>query len=204
MCIIPFRTRKEVQLTREDEIFRQIKQGNKECLDELVRMYYPEIFRYCVWHTKSMANAEDAVQETFLKAVKHLDRYTHKGKFRAFLYQIAANTCIDMRRRKCEEPMDTEILETFMEPAEIMGGVEDTMDFLSLVENLTGEAKEIILLRFGQELKLREIAAVMGLPLRTVQSRLRAALRQLERLISEKETAVIQEPYKGKGNCSGP
>lgn len=185
-------------MTREDEIFRQIKQGNKEYLDELVRLYYPEIFRYCIWHTKSYANAEDAVQETFLKAVRYLDRYTHKGKFRAFLYQIAANTCIDMNRRKYEEPMDTEILETFMEPAGVMDDVEETMDFLSLAENLPGEAKEIILLRFGQELKLREIADVMDLPLRTVQSKLRSAVRQLRELIMEKEAAASKKQRKRK------
>ena len=143
-----------------------------------------------------MPMQRDAVQETFLKAVRYLDRYTHKGKFRAFLYQIAANTCIDMNRRKYEEPMDTEILETFMEPAGVMDDVEETMDFLSLAENLPGEAKEIILLRYGQELKLREIADVMDLPLRTVQSKLRSAVRQLRELIMEKEAAASKKQCK--------
>ena len=46
-----------------------------EGLDELVSMYYPEIYRYCCWHTSNQANAEDAVQETFLKAVRYMDRY---------------------------------------------------------------------------------------------------------------------------------
>lgn len=88
-------------MTRENEIFKQIEQGNMEGLDELVSMYYPEIYRYCCWHTSNQANAEDAVQETFLKAVRYMDRYAHRGRFRAFLYRIAANTCIDMSRRKC-------------------------------------------------------------------------------------------------------
>ena len=70
------------------------------------------------------------------------------------------------------------------------------MDFLSLAENLPGEAKEIILLRFGQELKLREIADVMDLPLRTVQSKLRSAVRQLRELIMEKEAAASKKQCK--------
>ena len=76
-------------MTRENEIFKQIEQGNMEGLDELVGMYYPEIYRYCCWHTSNQANAEDAVQETFLKAVRYMDRYAHRGRFRAFLYRIA-------------------------------------------------------------------------------------------------------------------
>ena len=69
-------------MTREDEIFRKIEQGDSGGLDELVSLYYPEILRYCRWHTPDQATAEDAAQETFLKAVRHFDRYVHKGRFK--------------------------------------------------------------------------------------------------------------------------
>lgn len=91
-------------MTREDEIFRKIEQGDSGGLDELVSLYYPEILRYCRWHTPDQATAEDAAQETFLKAVRHFDRYVHKGRFKAFLYQIAANTCVDMWRKRNQRP----------------------------------------------------------------------------------------------------
>ena len=63
-------------------------------------MYYPEILRYCMWNAPDRHMAEDAAQETFLKAIRYFDRYVHKGRFRAFLYQVAANTCIDMKRKR--------------------------------------------------------------------------------------------------------
>ena len=81
-------------MTREDEIFKKLKQGDGNAPEELVKLYYPEILRYCLWHAPDRMAAEDAVQETFLKAIRFLDRYEHKGKFRPFLYQIAANTCV--------------------------------------------------------------------------------------------------------------
>lgn len=87
-------------MTREDKLARRIGQGDADAAEELIRVYYPEILKYCLWHTPNRTLAEDAAQETFLKAIRYMDRYVSRGKFRAFLYKIAANTCIDMGRKK--------------------------------------------------------------------------------------------------------
>lgn len=86
-------------MTREDKLIQRIEQGDLGAADELIAMFYPEILRYCLWHAPNRSLAEDAAQETFLKVIRYFDRYTHKGQFKAFLYQVAANTCIDMRRK---------------------------------------------------------------------------------------------------------
>lgn len=164
-------------MTREDEIFRKIEQGDSGGLDELVSLYYPEILRYCRWHTPDQATAEEAAQETFLKAVRHFDRYVHKGRFKAFLYQITANTCVDMWRKKKPE----ELVYTERE----FDRAEQEADLARLVERLPEKQREIVLLRFAQDLTLRETADVLGLPLRTVQSRLRAALKYLKKILKE-------------------
>lgn len=168
-------------LTREDEIFRKLKQGDEQAPEELVRLYYPEILRYCLWHAPDRMTAEDAAQETFLKAIRYLDRYEHKGKFRPFLYQIAANTCVDEWRKKKAGPLPEEL--EYTEPEFIRA--EADLDFRLLVERLPEDTKEIVLLRFAQELTLREIGLVLELPLRTVQSRLRKALKQIKKEIQE-------------------
>ena len=91
---------------REDELFGRLEGGDLSALDELVRAYYPDILRYCRRHTPDASSAEDAAQETFLKAVRHLDAYVHSRKFRAWLYRIAANTCVDFwRRSQSPEPL---------------------------------------------------------------------------------------------------
>ena len=64
---------------------------------------------------------------------------------------------------------------------------EDKEDFRRLVELLPEELREIVILRFSQELKLREIARVTGLPMRTVQSRLRKALKLLKQELERRE-----------------
>ena len=83
-------------MTREDEIFEKLKNGDKSGAGELAELYYADIFRYCLFHVPDRQTAEDAVQETFLKVFRHFEDYRHQGKFRAFLYKVAANVCIDL------------------------------------------------------------------------------------------------------------
>ncbi|MDE7340325.1 MAG: sigma-70 family RNA polymerase sigma factor [Lachnospiraceae bacterium] len=186
-------------MTREDKLIQRIEQGDFSAANELITIYYPEILRYCIWHVPDRSLAEDAVQETFLKAIRYFDRYTHRGKFKPFLYRIAANTCIDICRKNRHPDISLEesaVDPCYCEPA--FEAVRSDMVLRQLVDSLPKNQREIVLLRFGQDLTLREIAGVLNLPLRTVQSRLRSALKRLKAEIvpPEKEPAG-----KGKKNC---
>lgn len=167
-------------MTREDELIQKIEQGVPGAVDELITLLYPEILRYCLWHAPDRSLAEDAAQETFLKAIRYFDRYTHRGRFKSFLYQIAANTCIDMQRKNRHSDIsleESEIDPSYSEPA--FEAVRSDMVLRQLVSGLPGDQQEIVLLRFGQDLTIREIGEVVNLPLRTVQSKLRSAIKKL-------------------------
>ncbi|MBR1701349.1 MAG: RNA polymerase sigma factor [Lachnospiraceae bacterium] len=172
-------------MTRENRLFRKFRQGDLSAMDELVRMYYPEIQKYCVWHTQSKEQAEDATQETFLKALRFMDAYQHNGTFRAFLYKIALNTCIDFSRKKREIPQVEDGSEPIYEEKGFLH-VEAEIDFQRQLEFLTDKQRELILLRYAQNLTLREVAEVTGSNLRTVQSNLRRALKQIKQTGKEK------------------
>lgn len=168
-------------MTREEKLVRRIEQGDTDAVEELIGFYYPEILKYCLWHAPNRMLAEDAAQETFLKAIRYTDRYSFKGKFKPFLYKIAANTCIDMRRRKWMSEESLEHVET--DPFYIEKGfarADEEIQLRQMIRNLKPELQEIVQLRFGQELTMREIAEITGTPLRTVQTRLRKALKQIE------------------------
>lgn len=167
-------------MTREEKLVRRMEQGDTDAVEELIVLYYPEILKYCLWHTPNRTLAEDAVQETFLKAIRYTDRHVFHGKFKAFLYKIAANTCVDMQRRKW---MSEEVLENMKtDPSYIEKGfdeVDEDVQLRQFVRSLKPELQEIVILRFGQELTMREIAEITGTPLRTVQTRLKRALKQI-------------------------
>lgn len=162
-----------------DKLVRRMAAGDEDAAEALVARYYAEILRYCRWHAPTVALAEDATQETFLRFIRYAGRYEGRGKLRALLYQIARHTCIDMARRRY---LQDEPLEKMPEPAAEDPGfarAQSHQTLRELVAALPEAQREIVLLRFGQDLTLREIAAVTELPLRTVQSRLRAALKKL-------------------------
>lgn len=71
-------------MTREDELFRRLRGGDGAALEELIIDAYPAILRYCLWHTPDRQTAEDAAQETFLKAVRHLDAYVDPSNGRRY------------------------------------------------------------------------------------------------------------------------
>ena len=104
-------------MTHEEQLIRQIQKGRRECLDELIELYYPAILRYCLWHMPDAESAQDATQETFLKLMRFIGRYEHRGQFKAFLYRIAANTCTDIRRRlPSPEPFSDELASVICRP----------------------------------------------------------------------------------------
>lgn len=174
-------------MTREEELIRQVKNGRRECLDELIAMYYPAILRYCLWHMPDRESAQDAVQETFLKLVRFIDRYEHRSQFRAFLYRIVANTCIDMKRNiPPAEPLTEQRMAVIRYAEEGFQTAEDRQLLAAAYSVLTKEQQELVLLRYGQELSLREIAAVTGLPLRTVQTKLRRAVKAMQKKLTNR------------------
>ncbi len=166
---------------REKRMCRAALDGDPDALEVLVRKEYPAILRYCRWHLPDEQMAQDAAQETFLKAVRYLDGCADfQGAFRPFLYRIAHNVCIDQLRGL---RTDTVSLEALAEPPSYdeagFALIEEDLALRAMTAKLEPEQRELVLLRFAQQLKLREIAQITGLPARTVQSRLRAALKTL-------------------------
>ncbi len=169
----------EVSQVRDGELFELLEAGDISALDELIGAYYPEILRYCLRHTPTRECAEDAAQETFLNCVRHIEAYVHRGHFRAWLYKIAANACADQFRRAKDsaEPPERAADEPGYERAELKADLERAL------AKLPAEQRELLLLRYAHELTLREIAEIRREPMRTVQSRLRAALKALRKLM---------------------
>lgn len=173
-----------------ERLLRRAQAGDTDALDALVREYYPQILHYCRWHVPDAQLAQDAAQETFCKAVRWLDGCGgFSGQFRPFLYKIAKNVCIDLHRSSARDGPALESLPE--EPSYQEAGfaeTEDTLHLRALTAKLEPDLRELVLLRFAQQLKLREIAQVTGLPMRTVQSRLRTALKTLKNQLEQEET----------------
>lgn len=159
----------------DDELVEQIQLGNENAAEELVKRYYTSILRYCKWHCSNLEKAEDLTQETFLKLFKNISGYKGKKKFKAYLYTIANHLCIDESRKTQFSSLEDE--ENIAHGYNDMVRVEDRVEINYLLNYLSSEQREAIILRFGEQLSFEEIAKVMGCNMRTAQSRVRNALK---------------------------
>ena len=169
----------------DDELVERIGQGDADAAEALVRRYYTAILRYCRNRCGSDERAEDLAQETFLRMLSSLPAYTGRGRFRAFLYTIAGNLCIDESRKVRSYPLEERDL-----PDRDHDGIrqaEDRAQIDGLLRELSPEQRTAVILRYGEQLSFRQIAQATGCTLRTAQSRVRCALR------------IMREVWKDEG-----
>ena len=159
----------------DDELVEQIKSGDEQSAEELIKRYYTSILRYCKWHCASKEKAEDLTQETFFKLFKNISDYKGKKKFKAYLYTIANRLCIDESRKTSFSSLEDE--EILIDECNEIRRVEDRAEIAYLLNVLSSEQREAIILRFGEQLEFHEIAKVMGCNTRTAQSRVRNGLK---------------------------
>ncbi len=152
----------------------KMKQGSDEAWETFVRKYYPDILKYCHFHCRDRADAEDLTQEVFLKFIASLPRYTHLGKAKNYLYTIAANLCKDHWRIQKLPP------EPVPEP--------DFQEHLALeeaVRSLPEALREAVVLHYYQGLKLTEAAAVLRIGLPLMKYRIKRAKELLRKELED-------------------
>lgn len=161
----------------------KMRHGDEEAMELFVRKYYPQVLKYCSFHSGDTQRAEDLAQETFLRFFRALAGYSYQGKSLNYLYTIARNPCVDTFREKWEVPM-----EGFSEPGEEkMTGIDERLALESAMSKLPDELKEVVVLRFFQELRVKEIARILGIGAPSVKYRLKKALALLKQVLEEKE-----------------
>lgn len=170
-------------------MIRQIQEGDKEAFDVLVRKYYRDIYQFCYRRLHGDADAAaDMTQDVFLKLLENVHRVRIVGKFRNYLLTIAVNTCNNDFKKAKPQYMDMEAVDIpdgKDTPDERMLREEIQVKVQQAVDSLPDYQKEVVILRFYHELKIREIAAVTKTSVPTVKSRLRQGLRKLQRYLED-------------------
>jgi RNA polymerase sigma-70 factor (ECF subfamily) len=159
--------------------------------EEIFSAHLDAAYDFARWLTRDERNAEDVVQEACLRAFKSLDGF-HGGNGRAWLFTIVRNTYYTwLKKRRVEtlsvpfdeETMDGAGLADLESPGQPVDALLQQRDARRLVnsalEQLPEEFREVIVLRELEDLSYKEIAAVAGIPLGTVMSRLARARKLL-------------------------
>lgn len=136
----------------------QMKQGNEKAFDKFVRKYYAGILSYCRYHCMNQAEAEDLTQETFLRFMENIASYQHIGKAKNYLYVIAGNLCKNYAKKWKAESVEQEILERELVSDGGIHRKEKRMDVEQALGRLAPELREVILLIYFGDCKLKEVS----------------------------------------------
>ena len=184
-------SRKQVMNIEDYILTRRIQNGDPEAFETLVRKHYQNIYQFCVRRCNGdTALAADLTQDTFLKLIEHIQQYRLTGKFINFLLTIAVNTCNNHFKKKSPDIVDMDTLSAVPSNLNISEEVlrqEDTQIIQQALDRLPDMQKEVVILRFYHDRKLKEIAAITGVSLPTAKSRLKQGLDKLKRYLDKED-----------------
>ncbi len=185
--------RNEVKPTDEDLIER-FQLGELAAYEEIVRRYKDQLLNFVFRFLNNHEEAEDVVQETFLRVYRNRFAYTRIAKFSTWIYTIAGNLArTELRRRKRRrffslsdmglEDRDYEISDEVFNPETQANSTLGEELIQREISKLSPKFREVIILRDVQELSYEEISKIIRVPIGTVKSRVnRARLRLQHRL----------------------
>jgi RNA polymerase sigma-70 factor (ECF subfamily) len=176
------------------------KAGDAAAFSALYAEYKGPLYRYLLRHVRNAGAASDLFQEVWSRLVATRARYEPRAKFATFLFHIAHNCAVDFFRRDVNlrdeipthehhEPLLEPEVPEYQRPDRMAEFVEQQSALLAAVAALPQEQREAFLLREETGLTVGEIARVMDVPVETAKSRLRYAIRKLQKSLSP-----MQEP----------
>ena len=176
------------------------RDGDVRAFEVLVSRHRKPIYNFILRFVHDSAQAEDIMQDTFVRVIKSAEAYERQAKFTTWLYTIARNLCVDASRRgkhRKAASLDAPIGDD--DGASLIDMVSDGKDgadrqaidgelrvrMQKAIASLPDEQREIFILREVADLQFNEIAKVVGCPENTVKSRMRYALEKLREALEE-------------------
>jgi RNA polymerase sigma-70 factor (ECF subfamily) len=170
----------------------RLRRGDLNALSELITRYQNRLYRYLLRIVRHPAEAEDLFQQTWLKVVEKIRSFDASRNFDAWLFTLARNLAIDHLRRIRPQSLDEPLANSWHSetvadripckdhtPLDHALAAERRTEISEAMAGLTMMYREVLTLRFEDEMKIEEIAQVTAVPVSTVKARLRRSLEQL-------------------------
>jgi len=182
-----------------------LKRQEAGLLDELIVRYQHRLMRYLLYLTGNRDMAEDLFQEVWMRVLVRGSQFNGQARFDTWLFTIARNLVIDLRRKRTmssldelfeggsddDRPMSFEVADGAPTPMDRFSNLEDRERIAAALLQLDTLHREVLVLRFHEELSLEEIAKVTKAPLSTVKSRLYRGLAAIKPRL-ERATVRLQ------------
>ncbi len=177
----------------------QLRRGDLDALSALLTRYQNRLYRYLLRLVREPATAEDLFQQTWVRVAEKIRRYDSRRSFEAWLFAVARNLAIDHLRRLKPESLDepapgdptgapavARLRAADPPPLDAILARERSGRLAATLGELPVIYREVLTLRFEEEMKLEEVAAVLDAPLSTVKTRLRRGLEFLRQSLESR------------------
>jgi len=181
----------------DEELVVSFAEGNDRAFEVLLSRHKHPLFSYILYRVRNRDLADDIFQDTFIKAIftiKH-GRYTESGRFRAWITRIAHNLIVDyFRQERLENWVSNDEYEfdLFNNAGLCEDNIETVMvreqlldDVKKLVRHLPGSQREVLDMRYYQELSFKEIADKTGVSINTALGRMRYAILNMRKMADD-------------------
>ena len=164
--------------------------GDEEAFGKIYDKYVEEIFRFVLMRTSNKEEAQDLTSEAFLKTWEYVSSSSKRiDNIRALLYRVSRNLVIDYYRKSgrqvqaLDEDQFAKIIDQSVDLEESVAKRDDIKQAFSLLDNLSEEYRELLLMRYTQDLSTSEIAKALGKKEGTVRVGLHRAIKQLKEIL---------------------
>lgn len=175
-------------MEEERRWIQEVLSGNKQAYAHIINKYKNPLYATILRMTKNPQDAQDFVQEAFIKVYRQLGKYDETGKFSSWMYRVAINHCMDEFRKKRYKMKQVEINEGQVlnsnHPEVIFLKKEKSRQLERLIASLPQDERMIILLRYVNELSYSEISELVDIPLSTVRNKLHRAKKKMRDTIN--------------------
>ncbi len=176
-------------MDRKQEIamMRDCQEGNRKALDTLVEQLQKPVYNAAYRMLGNADEAADVTQSTFLKVFENIQRYNPQYRPFSWTYRIAMNEAIDqLKRRKRTEPLKHSPKSSADTPPESVAKSQLCDEVQSALMELTEDHRAVIVLRHFGDCSYQDIGQILGLPEKTVKSRLFTARKQMKNKLQER------------------
>ena len=168
---------------RDEELVGRLARGEEAALAELLTRWERPLSAFLYRQTGGR-DVEDLYQETWMRVMRHADRFDRARRFSTWLFQIAVNLCRDWHRRRGPELLEESFVAA---PATTLARAEAGLDTARLLARLPEPQREVVVLRYYHDLSEEQVAEVLGCPRGTVKSRMHNALAKLAEMARERD-----------------
>ena len=167
-----------IRQEQADEFLRRLRRHEQAAFHELVDQYSQALFRVAYSMVGNAADAEDVVQETFTAAFSGIRKFRGESTLRTWLMQILVRQCAKVQRGRGRR-MTIGIENADQAGPDSAGAAESRMDVIEMLQKLSPEHREVIVLRELQSMSYEEMAEALKIPRGTIESRLHRARQEL-------------------------